>query len=760
MYKLSPGVKFYPSVHFYEYSPGEDAVTIVGLYTEGMHATKIAGRVIRVEVTSPLAGVLRIRAAHFGNLTEPAPGFLTSRPLKLPLVVTDSEEALRVESGGLQVEFSKSCWGIRFQTRSGVLCESGRDGLGFIEREDGSHHMTEKLGLRPGECVYGLGERFAPFVRNGQSVRMWNTDAATVSDLAYKNIPFYVSSGGYGVLVNTPAMAEFEIATEDNSAVRFTVPGHELDYLVISGISPREILGRYVGLTGKPPLIPKWSLGLWLTTSFTTVYDEKTIMEQVEGMKLRGIPLSVFHFDCYWMRERHWCDFRWDTAAFPDPEGMIRRLKNLGLKICVWINPYISELSDIYPEGAGKGFFLKKRCGDVYQVDMWQPGIAFVDFTNPEARKWYCSKLRVLLDMGVDTFKTDFGEAIPDDAVYFDGTAGGKMHNLYTLLYNQCVFELLEERRGKGEALVFARSATAGSQRYPVHWGGDSSCTYQSMAAELRGGLSFAMSGGAFWSHDIGGFYGMPTPDLYKRWVAFGLLSSHSRLHGDSSYRVPWNFDEESVAVLKHFTRLRHSLIPYLYTYCQAAHETGIPLMRPMVMEFPEDPTCRYLDRQYMLGDELLVAPVFQSDGGVEYYLPQGMWSDFEKGTTVEGGRWFKAEHGYFSLPFFVRENAIIPVGPVESAFTGSSFESLTLRVYHLEGKGSFRLFDKGRMVEIYAEKSDSEYRVRLTQPIDGARIVFMGIPGLKEVKGDAELVKADGNIPTVRISGRSFSAR
>jgi alpha-D-xyloside xylohydrolase len=439
---------------------------------------------------------------------------------------------------------------------------------------------------------------------------------------------------------------------------------------------------------------------------------------------------------------------------------MIRRLKALGLSICAWINPYISELSGIYTEGAGRGYFLKRRTGETYQIDWWQPGLAFVDFTNPNACAWYQGKLLPLIDMGVDTFKTDFGESAPADAVYFDGSDGADTHNLYSLLFTKCVFELLEERRGKGEALVFARSATAGSQRYPLHWGGDSSASYQSMAAELRGGLSFSMSGGAFWSHDIGGFYGKPTPDLYKRWIAFGLLSSHSRLHGDSSYRVPWNFDEESVAVLRHFARLRNTLIPYLYSHCRTAHEEGVPLMRPMVMEFPGDPTCRCLDRQFMLGSELLVAPIFSADGSVEYYLPEGEWTDLAGGNVKQGGTWLRGAFDYFSLPLFVKGNSILPLGPVEDAPRGSSFDSLVLRVYRLSGTASFRLYDRGRTVGITAENRNGEYRVSLTEPVKGVRVSFVGLTSIKEIKGDAKPSEPDGSSPTVVATGTSFIVR
>src|SRR5690606_30447311 len=257
----------------------------------------------------------------------------------------------------------------------------------------------------------------------------------------------------------------------------------------------------------------------------------------------------------------------------------------------------------------------------------WQPGMGIVDFTNPAACEWFAGHLHRLVDMGVDSFKTDFGERIPTDVVYFDGSDPDKMHNYYTFLYNKLVFDVLKDRLGKGEATLFARSATAGGQQFPVHWGGDCDSTYEAMAESLRGGLSLGLSGFGFWSHDIGGFESTAPADLYKRWVAFGLLSSHSRLHGSHSYRVPWIYDEEAVDVLRLFTKLKCRLMPYLYTTASEAASKGIPMMRAMLLEFPDDPACEYLDRQYMLGESLLVAPVFREDGQVSFYLPAGTWT-------------------------------------------------------------------------------------------------------------------------------------
>ena len=343
---------------------------------------------------------------------------------------------------------------------------------------------------------------------------------------------------------------------------------------------------------------------------------------------------------------------------------MIQKYHDMGLKVCVWINPYIAQKSKLFAEGKKNGYFLRKKNGDIWQTDLWQAGMAALDFTNPDAKEWYLSKLKSLLNMGVDCFKTDFGERIPvKDIVYYADVDPVKMHNYYTYLYNQAVFELLEKEKGRGEAVLFARSATVGGQKFPVHWGGDCNATYASMAETLRGGLSLACDGFGFWSHDIGGFEETASADVYKRWCAFGLLSSHSRLHGSTSYRVPWLFDEEACDVLRKFVNLKCQMMPYLYSQAANAHETGIPMMRPMFVEFPEECACEMLDRQYMLGDSLLVAPVFKENGEVEYYLPGGTWINLLTGELCNGGAWKKEIHDIQSLPLLVRPNTIFVMG-------------------------------------------------------------------------------------------------
>ena len=392
--------------------------------------------------------------------------------------------------------------------------------------------------------------------------------------------------------------------------------------------------------------------------------------------------------------------------TFPDPEGMLKRYHDRGLKLCCWINPYIAQQSPLFAEGAKNGYLIKKTNGDVWQTDLWQAGMGIVDVTNPEARKWYCGYLKKLLAMGVDCLKTDFGERIPvKDIAYFDGSSALHMHNYFTFLYNQMVFETIREVRGEGEAILFARSATAGGQQFPVHWGGDNSASYVSMAETLRAGLSMSHSGFGFWSHDISGFESTAPAHVYKRWVQFGLLSSHSRLHGSSSYRVPWAFDEESVDVVRKFTKLKCRLMPYLYAAAMEAHEHGTPMMRPMMLEFPADPACDTLDRQYMLGESLLVAPIFREDGRVSYYLPEGCWTSLLSGEKTCGNHWVAEQHDFMSLPLMVRPGTVLPLGGCDTRPDYDYTENLELHVYQLqEGESrTVRIYDtKGQPAATY----------------------------------------------------------
>lgn len=748
----------------------EDQVTLcapTGRITS--RGATLGGINLTIRISAPYPEVLRIQTFHYMGVQRKAPSFELSAPESGLMEVEDTEEMLTVKNGSLRVEICKENGAFAFFRGDEKLTSSGAKDLAYMKtdwkgdyynhRQDDAY-MREQLSLGVGELIYGLGERFGAFVKNGQSIDIWNEDGGTSTEQSYKNIPFYLSNKGYGVFVNHPERVSFEVASEMVTKVGFTVAGEELDYFLINGPSMKDVLVRYTDMTGKPSLPAPWTFGLWLSTSFTTNYDEATVNSFVDGMLERKIPLSVFHFDCFWMRDFSWCDFAWDSRVFPDPEGMLKRLHDKGLKICVWINSYVGQESSIFKEGVEGGYFLKRPNGDVWQWDMWQPGLAIVDFTNPEACKWYAGKLEALMDMGVDCFKTDFGERIPTDCVYYDGSDPEKMHNYYTYLYNKTVYEVIKKKKGEKEAVLFARSATAGGQKFPVHWGGDCWSDYESMEESLRGGLSLTSSGFGFWSHDIGGFESTSTPDVYKRWCAFGLLSTHSRLHGSTSYRVPWAYDEEAVDVVRYFAQLKASLMPYLYRNAVETSRTGIPMMRSMPLEFPEDKNCAYLATQYMLGDSLLVAPIFNEDSMAEYYLPEGIWTNYLTGEERAGGKWYREKHGYLSIPLYVREGSIVANGAHNENAVYDYADGVTFRVYRVKDGQTLKSFvydeDAGEASAVRVSRSGNTCKIKVTAGKPCTVKLMNVTQPVKAVSGDHELPyqMEDGKHLTISFSG------
>ena len=701
--------------------------------------------VFTVWLSAPAEGLISVRTEHHFGSFDAGPHFALARDPDFCPAIEITDEFVRMTSGALSVRVERAGdFRLDFHRDGRFLTASEPKAAGYaVHHPRDTPHVFERLNLGVGDCVYGLGERFGPFVRNGQRVEIWNRDGGTSTDQAYKNIPFFLTNRGWGVFVNEPGRVEFEVATEKVSKVQFSSAREGLEYIVIDGPTPKDALERYTALTGRPPLPPAWSFGLWLTTSFTTNYDEATVLSFVDGMAERRIPLHVFHFDCFWMRGLNWCDFEWDPDVFPDPEALLAKLHRRGLKVCVWINPYIAQQSGLFEEGRTKGYFLKRPDGRVWQWDLWQAGMAIVDFTNPEACVWYAGHLKRLMRMGVDCFKTDFGERIPTDVVYCSGADPERMHNFYPQIYNRTVYKAIEEARGEGEAVLFARSATAGGQTMPVHWGGDSYSTFESMAETLRGGLSLGLSGFAFWSHDISGFERTASPPVYKRWCAFGLMSSHSRLHGSESYRVPWLFDDEAVDVLRFFTELKHRLMPYLYGAAIEARDHGWPVLRAMLIEHPHDQGAETLDRQYMLGGALLVAPVFRDDGEVTFYLPKGRWTRLLTNEEVAGDGWRVETHDYFSLPLYVRPNTILPFGGVADRPDYDYVGDAVYRVYALDDGGSARCAvvtrDGATAGRVSATRAGDRLSLGLER-IDRATFLLVGVNSARAVGAGASV--------------------
>jgi alpha-D-xyloside xylohydrolase len=646
-----------------------------GLAAARIAVRAVAPRVVRVRITpGPIA---------------PAKGFsyVTAGPTSGRVQLEEASGTVTLRTEHLTVEVALEPWRLTFRTAEGrLLTHEVSDDVNFAAQRLGpppgflaeslphdplrrAMATVETLLLDPDDHFYGGGERFTRLDHVGRTLRTWNRNSyGARSEHTYKTIPLVVGTRGYGLFVDVPTAVSFHLGSRSNRTLTLEAAGPELDYYLLAG-SPKEILGAYADLTGKPAVPPAWAFGLWASTGFVA-YTEASLLEQARRLRAEAVPCDVFHLDCFWQRAHMWCDFEWDTARMPDPKRLLTELRRLGFRNCLWINPYVSVQSALYREGAERGYFLRRPDGSIYAPIVWNQrsergmGLcAIVDFSHPEAARWYAEKLEAQLALGADCFKPDFAEEIPEDARFANGLTGAEMHNPYALLYQRTAWEATLAHKGEGETVAWSRSAAPGVQRYPGHWSGDPECTFVDLANNLRGGLAAAMSGLAYWSHDIGGFWGEPTPELYVRWAQVGLFSALSRYHG-ATPRDPWLFGDEALAIFRRYARLRSRLIPYLQSLGAEAAATGVPLMRPMVLEFPDDPAARAFDLQYCLGRELLVSPVVQSGGEVVTYLPRGRWTDWWRGTVHEGPTTLVRRVALEELPLFVRENSLVVLGP------------------------------------------------------------------------------------------------
>jgi alpha-D-xyloside xylohydrolase len=540
--------------------------------------------------------------------------------------------------------------------------------------------------LRPDEALFGLGEHFGALNRRGQAFASWTVDALGVrSDRAYKNLPLLLSTSGCGVFFDMTAPLYYDLGRASRAGRQVTARADHLRAYLILGDSPAEQIHGYHQLTGAPAIPPAWSFGLWM--SRWGYRNREEVMQVARRLRAEGIPCDVIHIDPYWLRyhEGHHGDLTWDEQAFPDPAGMIAELRALGFRVSLWESPYLPLDSDMFADGKRRGYLVSDGRGEPALVHGFSAPSAAVDFTNPAAVAWFQDRNRRLLEQGVAVMKTDFGEDLPADAVPHDGTPAEDLHNLYPLLYQRAVFEVTEAVHGYG--VVWGRSGYAGSQRYPVQWGGDPACTFTDMAASLRGALSWILSGMAFASFDMGGFFGLPrpqdppSPELYVRWCQMGFFFTHARAHGHTAPREPWAYGAEALEIFRRYARLRYRLLPYLYSAALLAR-AGIPMARPLVFDHPDDHATHDLDDQYLLGPDLLVAPMFEPDGERTVYLPAGGWYDYWTDLLIEGGRFIERRADLGTLPMYVRAGAVIATGPDRAYIEPAPWDPLAFEVY------------------------------------------------------------------------------
>ncbi len=673
-------------------------------------AETASGRSVEITLRALTPEIWRVKVVIPGCAAQPeTPILLDPDAPGLPLTARVDDSSLSVDAGATTLRVDRDPFCLRWFDADGVeICRENPfdiDGLGrpfilplgFVADAE-RPLIVDTLHLRADEHLFGLGEKFTPLDKRGQRIITWTQDAfGSTSERSHKNIPFLISTRGYGLLLNTGARVTWELGTVSCQSWTMKIEGTTLEAYLIFGATPAAILGRYTALTGRAPVPPRWSFGLWLSGSgaHRTRASIEALVDQAEALEL---PLDVIHIDTWWMKWRTYADFRFDQDAFPDPQSLIEALHARGLKLSLWEQPYISVESDLFEIGKANGYFLTHPDGEVYVIDYglslaprpdgviraatpensWNAPVAIIDMTNPAAVAWYQDLHRPLLRQGVDVFKTDFGEDVPPDARFSDGQTGATLHNLYPLLYNRAVSEVVQQE--KGYSLVWGRSGTAGSQRYPVCWSGDPAADWDSLACTIRGGLSIGMSGIPFWSSDIGGYRGMPSPRLYVRWAQFVLLCSHARMHGDSP-REPWAFGDEALRIVRDYVRLRYRLFPYLYSAAHEASRSGLPVIRAMPLAFPDDANTYDKDLQFMLGDSLLVAPVYDAGDQRSVYLPPGKWIDFWTQEVHQGGVNVTVRAPLDVLPLFVRAGAILPLLADDAPHPGADRRAASQRL-------------------------------------------------------------------------------
>ncbi|MDR2915734.1 MAG: alpha-xylosidase [Tannerella sp.] len=541
--------------------------------------------------------------------------------------------------------------------------------LAYVEREDKADRTTFSLYASPDECFMGTGERFAKMDLSGKTFQMRNQDGQGVNNRrTYKNIPFYLSTEMYGMFLHTTSFAKFSLADHSTRSAQVMVEDTVLDFFLIGGETPEEILLGYRRLTGFPPMLPLWSFGIWM--SRMTYFSAEEVNEICDRLRKEKYPCDVIHLDTGWFKTDWLCECKFNKERFPDPEEFIRNLRSNGYKVSLWQLPYIAYTAEQYEEASANNYISKseKKIQGASNFSV-QDYAGTIDFTYDKATEWYKGLLKRLLDMGVVCIKTDFGEDIHLDAEYHS-MSPEKLHNIYPLLYQKAAYEITKEVTGDG--IVWGRSVWSGAQRYPLHWGGDSACSWDGMAGSLKGGLHFGLSGFAFWSHDIPGFHSVPNfmnsiipDDIYVRWTQFGVFTSHMRYHG-SHKREPWHYPKIA-KIVKDWWHLRYKLIPYILEQSEKATRTGYPIIRALWMHHPDDKTVRHIDDQYYFGDHMLVAPVMNFENRRDLYLPEGKWVHFFTGEIYDGQQWLKdVDVPLEEMPVFVKYGAEIPLYPYE----------------------------------------------------------------------------------------------
>lgn len=662
------------------------------------------------------------------NRTPMIDGDITDPSLSTGFEETDDKYV--ITTGRLRVEVIRNPFAICVYDGEGrLITESGSRTksefppsaidsfpLGFYKNR-GSRltYACESFVLYPGEAIFGLGEQFGPVNKMGRTVSIWNNECLhSLSNRTYKNIPFFMSTQGYGVFINESRPATLWIGSREVCKNQIAVEGELLDYFFFYGPGFKQILNDYTNLTGKPAVVPKWTLGTWI--SRISYFSEKQVLKAAQTLREQRFPADVINIDTGWFEKDWHCDWQFDKDRFPDPGRMFDKLKDMGFRASLWNTPYVLKATSVYADAKKRRALAKNRAP--FFFIMFYPA-RVIDFSRSEGVAWFKERLRPLFRYGAATMKTDFAEGV-EPAMQFAAGDGRKMHNLLPLLYQKAAFEAVQEVHGEKEGVCWSRSAYAGSQRYPLHWGGDNSANYENLLPGLRGGLSLGLCGFSFWSHDTGGYLGVPSDELYIRWTAFSIFQSHIRYHGNPpNYKEPWNFSDKVKSVVRELLELRYQLIPYIYSECHSAAGAGLPVLRHMVIEHHDDPTVYSIEDQFYCGDRLLVAPVLSRNNSRRIYLPEGLWYDLFSAQRITGPCWIEREVALEEVPVFIRGGTIFPLGKAAQCTRDLSLDDLRLVVCPDEaGKAAYRVIDDGLEIELNAHDDNGVMQVQVNGPI------------------------------------------
>lgn len=600
--------------------------------------------------------------------------------------------------------------------------------LGFIEdKRNNRKYGVESFILYPNEAIYGFGEQFSPLNKVGRTISLWNYEGlGNSTGRTYKNIPFFLSTRGYGVYVNDYKPITYWVGTRETYKNMFAVENDIIDYFFFYGPNFKKILLNYTELTGRAPVLPKWTFGAWMSRISYSSQDE--VLNTAKRLREEKFPFDVIHIDTNWFKEEWMCDWKFDIVRFPNPKEMCQKLKEIGFKLSLWQTPYITKRVKEFKEAKKLNIVAKNHGAFKF---FFQPAVV-IDFSKKEAIKWYQEKLKNLFKIGVNVIKTDFGEAI-EPHQRFSCYNGREMHNLFPLLYQKAAFEITKQFFGNG--IIWARSAYAGSQRYPVHWSGDSSSHFEEMLSILRGGLSLGLCGFTYWSQDVGGFISSPTDFLYIRWTQFSIFNSHIRFHGNPPrFREPWNYNKLAQEIVRKFLNLRYKMLPYIYTEAQIASERGLPMMRPLVLEFQQDPTVFNIEDEFFFGRNILVAPILTKENKRMIYLPKGNWFDFWSFVKFKGSMWIEYDCPIDIIPFFIQEGSILPLGPEMQFVEEKPFDSITLLIFPDENSiiNEYIILDDSREIQINASFTEGILNIYTSEPF---KIITIEVPNIYEIK-------------------------